>query len=254
MRPEHYHLQHMQFRRHGITLNYTIPSGVVYHKPDIPYNFNPVLPSLGNRTPHEKSPQNYRGTHINHRENRAMHLDSHLEYDVGLTLKADPNVEVIREQWPSRPYKGADGKQHEHTFDYWVQMRNKQRVAIAVKPFDMMLWSDLLDTLRRLRRAGHFDYADRITFVDEHFANKDAVANAEKVLLARRNRNEEEVLIAKDLVKHLRGSVLFWDLLSIAPVIAHRRTAVWNLIDEGVLRPVKAGRITDFSYLISGNN
>ncbi|TBA20961.1 hypothetical protein ELH66_08100 [Rhizobium ruizarguesonis] len=251
MRPEHYIKQHMLDRRNGIDRDYTIPDTTIWHKPTVQPRYKPALPSKGNRKPAPKSPLNYRGTQPNLDGERIMYFESGVELKAGRILRASPLVTELREQWPTIRYRGADRKWHTHTIDLWTLDHNNVRTIIAAKPWQVLVKTGTLDILRRIRAQGFSEYADRISLVTEAFANDDDNANAEWILLSRENRNDEEYLLAKSILTRMVGNtVRFWDLLRSAPIEAHRRTAVWNLIDDGVLSPASPGRITDTSLLI----
>jgi hypothetical protein len=252
MREEHYILKNLLDIRSEIDLSGLV-QGPVFANPTVPPTYNPVLPPDGNRTPAEKSPYNYRGYIPSLCDTRTMPIESDVERHAAHIFQADRNVVELRAQWPTRIYLAADGTYHDHTFDFWIRLKNRERVAVAVKPFKKIVEVNLIDTLKRIRRAGTADFADRITWVDESFATPDADANARWILLSRRSRNEAEYQIAKRLIEGMSGSVRFWDLVRIAPVHAYRRTAVWNLIDDGLLHAVLPGRITDASLLTTEN-
>ncbi len=63
---------------------------------------------------------------------RIILVESDLEFKCALTLDADPNIVEIREQvrfdWPQNQ------RLRTHYFDFVVQMRSGQRVALIVKP------------------------------------------------------------------------------------------------------------------------
>ncbi|WFU49174.1 hypothetical protein [Sinorhizobium terangae] len=253
MRHEHFIKQHMLNIRNGIKVSFTVPTETTYHKPTVPPRYTPVLQSRGNRKPSVKSPFNWRGAQPSLDGERVMHFESSIELKAGRILRADRNVVELREQWPTVKYLGADGKMHKHTFDFWLRLKCGKRISVAAKPKDIVVSSGLLDILRRIYRMGVADYADSISLVTEAFANAAANANAEWILLSRRNRNEEEYQAAREFVAGMSGPMRFWDMLIVTPLVAYRRTAIWNLIDEGVLQPVEAGRITDASLLVKGN-
>lgn len=250
MRPEHFIKQHMLNRRDGIEVDFSIPPTTVWAKPTTPVSYAPVLPSLGNRKPSPKSPFNYRGNQPSLDGERIMYFESSVELKAGRILRVSPDVKELREQWPTVEYVGVDGQRHKHTFDYWVRSTNDKRTAIAAKPLEKLLELGTLQILRQIGRMGVSEYADSVGIVTEAFANDDDDANAGWILVSREKYNEEEFLAARNLVRGITGAVRFWDLLRDAPIPAHRRTAIWNLIDEGLLRPVERGRITDTSLLV----
>lgn len=254
MRHEHFIKQHMINIRAGIKASFSVPSETTYHKPTVPPRYTPVLPSRGNRRPSVKSPFNWRGAQPSLDGERVMHFESSIELKAGRIFRADRDVVELREQWPTLNYRGADGALHKHTFDFWLRLKCGQRKLVAAKPEDIVVSSGLLDILRRIHRGGIADYADSISLVTEAFANAAANANAEWILLSRRNRNEDEYQAARAFVAGMSGPMRFWDMLTVTPLIAYRRTAIWNLIDEGVLNAVEPGRITDASLLVKGSN
>ncbi|WFU04549.1 hypothetical protein QA648_28365 (plasmid) [Rhizobium sp. CB3171] len=254
MRPEHFIKQHMLNRRNGVEVDFSVPETTVWANPTLPPRYGPVLPSLGNRKPSPKSPLNYRGNQPNLDGERMMYFESSVEQKAGRIFRASPDVKELREQWPTVEYVGADGQRHKHTFDYWVRRPNGKRVAIAAKPFEKLVRLGTLRILRQIKRMGIPEYADSISVVTESFANDDDDANAGWILVSREKYNEDEYLAARALVASITGAVRFWDLLRGAPIPGHRRTAIWNLIDEGLLRPLEPGRITDVSLLVSGKN
>jgi hypothetical protein len=253
MRDEHFIKQHMLNIRNGIKVSFQVPTKTTYHKPTVAPDYSPALPSLGNRQPAAKSPYNWRGTQPSLDGKHFMYFESSLELKAGRIFRADRDYVEIREQWPTVKYQGEDGKVHSHTFDYFVRDKNGLRILVPVKPAAKIAKSGLVKILRRIHRAGISEFADKISIVTEAFANDEANANAEWVLLSRRNRNDNEFAAARAFVAGMTGPMRFWDMLTPAPEMAHRRTAIWNLIDEKILKPVKPGLIDDTSLLAKAN-
>ncbi len=250
MRPEHFIKQHMLNRRSGIEVDFSVPPTTVWANPTSSPSYAPVFPSLGNRKPSPKSPFNYRGNQPSLDGERIMYFESSVELKAGRILRVTPDVKELREQWPTVEYVGVDGQRHKHTFDYWVRCANGKRTAIAAKPLERLLKLGTLQILRQIQRMGISEYADSVSIVTEAFANDDDDANAAWILVSREKYNEDEFVAARELVKGITGAVRFWDLLRGAPIPAHRRTAIWNLIGDGLLRPVERGRVTDASLLV----
>jgi hypothetical protein len=253
MRPEHFILQHLKNLREGIHLDYSRAPEIVHHKPTIPLRYTPVLPSRGDRKPATKSPFNYRGEQPSLCGEHTMYFESDVERRAAHIFRADRKVVELIEQTPTVYFVDANGDECQHTFDFWLRLANGKRVAIAAKPLSLIVESGLLDTLKRIYRTDISDQVDHITWIDERFANEDANANAEWILLARRVRNEDEYKATRKLVENVTNAVRFWDLVRLAATPAHRRIAIWNLIDEGILRPATPGRVTNSSLLVKVN-
>lgn len=73
--------------------------------------------------------------------------------------------------------------------------------------------------------------------------------NAYFILTSRDHHDEDETTRLCDLVKGLPGQVRFGQLLLNCASRAKRRTAIWRLIDLGVLEPVSLSRIDELSRL-----
>lgn len=149
---------------------------------------------------------------------------------------------AIRGQWPKVYYNTEDGE-HDHTFDAWVRLDTGKRVAIAVKPAKDIYKSGLIGILNRIAATGIGGFADDVTFMTELDANPAAEKNAQEIILSRRNRVEAEYEAAVAQIASIRGAVLFRDLYENARHPGFRKTALWCLIDEGRLAPIKQQRI-----------
>ncbi|KQV13718.1 hypothetical protein ASC97_31925 [Rhizobium sp. Root1203] len=249
MRTEHFILNRLLDERAGIKRVVNTSSEPIYHYPTVIPQYGQVQPSLGTRKSGLKSPKNYRGTQPNQDGTREMTFDSGVELGIGHKLRVDRDVIELREQYPTAKYFAAGGKLHKHTFDYWVRLRNGKTVAIAVKPMELIIRTGLLRILKRIHRQSPGKYADIVTWIDEdHWSDEDD-ENAKTILWARRRRNEAECASLLKTLECVTGLVRFWDLIAIAPVEAHRRVAIWNLIGDGVLAAVQPGLVTDTTLL-----
>ncbi|WP_245295112.1 hypothetical protein [Pararhizobium antarcticum] len=89
-----------------------------------------------------------------------------------------------------------------------------------------------------------------IRLMTEREATYGAFENAERILRARRMRNDAEFNSACDAVRNLSGRFRFGDLLRGCENRGLRRTALLLLIDEGVLLTETPGRIDDLTMLM----
>lgn len=257
MRREHYVRNHLVSVRMGDKLNYTIPASPTYGNPTKPLEYQEPLPADGDRTPSVKSPFNYRGNLVCDNDNRnspprVLSFESSVEKNAALILQTRRDIAKLEVQQPTVAWVSSDGEVRKHTFDLLATMDNGDRVAIAAKPTHLLLENDLIGTLIRISRHHLDGKADRVSFVTERFANDNDAYNASEILLSRRLRNEEEYLIAWSLLKKLAGPVRFRALFAGAEIPAHRRTALWCLIDDQLLRPVSPGtRVEDDTLMIA---
>ncbi|PDT10193.1 hypothetical protein [Rhizobium sp. M1] len=251
MRREHLIKHHLVRVRLGDTIDYTIPSSATYGTPTTPLEYPEPLPANGDRTPSAKSPFNYRGTLVaNNNAPQVLTFESSVERNATLILQTNHDIVELQTQQPTLPYRDTDGKSHTHTFDICARLKDGRKIGIAAKPILKLIETDLVGTLLRIKQQGMNGLLDDVNFVTEKFASDDAAQNAREILLSRRLRNEEEYQAALEVVKGVRGPVRFRALFVGAEVPAHRRTALWCLIDEGLLRPAAPGRIEDTTLMI----
>jgi hypothetical protein len=139
-----------------------------------------------------------------------------------------------------------------HIIDFLLHERGGRRIMVAAKPTLLFVETGLHHLLLRLWDQGQLTgHADSLSFVTEKFASDDAAYNASEILKARRLFNKEQYEIALGMLRNIRGPVRFSALLAGAEPPAHRRTAIWNLIDDKRLQPAEAGRIEDHSLMIA---
>ncbi|MCK8780804.1 Tn7 transposase TnsA N-terminal domain-containing protein [Rhizobium sp. NTR19] len=250
MRPEHHIKRFLLETRHGVRSDYRIPEQTTYLRPSVEETFErPPRPSCATRRPSDKSPFNTRARPVNPLNHTEMLMESSLEQRFSGIMLAKDVVEM-REQWPRVTYVDHAGVKREHTFDLWLKKRSGKRVSIAVKPEKKIPVRVFISMLAAIWDQGCLEgIADDVSFTTEHFASEAAAANAEWILFARRARNDADVEEARELLKTVTGQVRFGELMKDLDIQAHRRAALWCLIDEGWLRPVEQGVIEDYSLM-----
>ncbi|MDM9627850.1 hypothetical protein QTL95_18320 [Rhizobium sp. S152] len=252
-------LEQVQYDRAGVAPINQTPESTVYLTPDREHvgattsdEFGDVwiepTPSSGLRSVDFKSTSSFRG-HVPYRDqNTRLAAESMIEARLAKILQVNRRIVDIRDQYPLCHYLD-DGEQRETIFDYWVQLDNQMRVAIAVKPANRVRKSGILRTLKLCAEQGIGSYADRVALFTDIPASLDNEYNAAWILRSRRAFNQAEFDQALARIQTVYGSTRFHDLLLGAPSQAGRRTAIWNLIDEGYLVAEEPGRIKDLSWL-----
>lgn len=170
-----------------------------------------------------------------------------------MVLMARRDVRAIWEQPQAVWYVDHDGVKRKHTFDLLAVFRNGCRVAYAVKPFSRVRRTRLDVEIELIRRQRLSQIADKAVILTERQISRARVYNAENVLRARRMRNEEVCAELRHIASGINGLVRIYDLLKATPDPGPARTALWCLIDEGVLEPVARDpqhtRIKDSSFV-----
>ncbi|MCZ7861676.1 hypothetical protein O9X98_09700 [Agrobacterium salinitolerans] len=187
-----------------------------------------------------------------------VYHESDLERRVSKVLQLRKDVKAIYSQFPVLLYRDADGVWCEHICDFCVVFDDGEIVAVAVKHARK---SDVMaDLLKRIKAEGFVrknrngsttpGAVNDIRLMTEREATYGAYENAERIMRARRMRNEAEYDRAYDAVQKFRGPFRFGELLRGCENRATRRTALLLLIDECVLLTETPGRIDDLTMLM----
>jgi hypothetical protein len=174
-------------------------------------------------------------------DGREIVLESTLELATARIALAHRGVRRLRSQVGPVPYVRDDGTPHRTIFDF-VAEGDDQSLTIAVKPLRKRNSSGIDATLAAVREQRK-DYAGELAVWTEEDVPRFAEHNAGLILRSRRLRNEHDVEAMKKVAASIKGVVVVAQFLSRSGPDARGLTAAINLIDDGVLIPVEAGRI-----------
>lgn len=187
-----------------------------------------------------------------------VYHESDLERRVSKVLQLRKDVKAIYSQFPVLLYRDAEGVLREHVCDFCVVFDDGEIVAVAVKHARKS--EAMADLLKRIKAEGFLrknrngtttlGAVHNIRLMTEREATYGAYENAERIMRARRMRNEAEYDRAYDAVQKFRGPFRFGELLRGCENRATRRTALLLLIDECVLLTETPGRIDDLTMLM----
>jgi hypothetical protein len=91
--------------------------------------------------------------------------------------------------------------------------------------------------------------ADAVALVTNAQATQEAFENAYFLLSSRSHHDQAECAALYDIVQQLPGTFRFGQLLLNCWPRAKRRTAIWRLLDLGLIEPVNPGLIDELSWL-----
>lgn len=191
-------------------------------------------------------------------EETVVFHESDLERRVSKVIQLRKDVKAIFSQFPVLLYRDAEGVWREHICDFCVVFDNGETVAVAVKHARK---SDAMaDLLQRIKAEGFLQknrngsttpgVVHDIRLMTEREATYGAYENAERIMRARRMRDDAEYDRAREAVQKFRGRFRFGELLRGCDDRAARRTAVLLLIDDSVLLTETRGRIDDLTMLM----
>lgn len=210
---------------------------------------------LAVRVPPLKQATTARG-HIFNTDTVVYH-ESELEHRVSIVLKTYRGLAHLVSQYPKVQFKDNNGDTHTHTFDYFIQLECGTRIAIAVKYNRKR--EEMLQVLDQIAASGITGVgkngqltpgvADAVALVTETEATFDAFENAYFLLRSRDHHNDAECDAALSDAESLEARFRFGELLLNCWPRAKRRTAIWRLLDMGLLVPMDSGRIDELTWL-----
>lgn len=180
--------------------------------------------------------------------NRVLQLDSYLERRGFTIFCADNNLADLRGQRPRVRYR-LGAAWHEHWFDFLAIGKNRYRKGIMVKSDSEMELALRQKHAIEKTSPDVFRFLSEIVIMSEEELSLAAVYNAEEILIERMCFEEEEYEAAVADVSQFVGAVKFHHLLAQGKSEAARRTALWAMIDRGMLVPAEPGRIRDTSLV-----
>lgn len=223
-----------------------VESQTPWHEPDH---------GLAIRVPALKQAKTTRG-HTLHGSTVVYH-ESRLEHRVSKVLQTYRGLKRLVSQYPKVEYLDDEGVIHKHTCDYFIELDDGSRLAIAVK-YERKR-KEMLDLLDRICANGITavgkdgkltpGIADAMVLVTDALATDEALDNAFFILSSRDHHDETECAILHDIVRKLPGTFRFGTLLLNCSFRAKRRTAIWRLLDLNLIHPVSPGRIDELSWL-----
>lgn len=113
-------------------------------------------------------------------EDCVLDFESRLERNVALAFLARPDTRHIVEQTPRVQYVNDDGEVQEHVFDLMVTRKDDVKVAVFVKPFDLLRpWMHRM--LERIKEQLSPSVAQKLLVVTEKKLSRADVYNAELI-------------------------------------------------------------------------
>lgn len=140
-----------------------------------------------------------------------------------------------------------------HYFDFRVVYKSGLVRLLAARPAKLDRSGKLRDKIELIRNHSLHEHADECKIITDEFITKAVFLQSSEILRARELKNEKDCIRMKRLLSGMNELVRVSDLLQEFEHMGAARTAMWNLIDVGVLehaclRP-DLMTMTDVSYL-----
>lgn len=181
---------------------------------------------------------------------RIMYFESGLELKAQLILQARQDVREIFEQLPRVKYFDECGKERTHTFDILAHMTNGERIAIAVKPFEVAERKGFREQLAIIAPQISRDVADRVVLLTDRQLRGAEFFNAELIHAVRLDPDLEADAAVASVVKQLTKPTTIAGIVKKSGKKGRGFRSVVRMIADGSLEMISRGRIHHGSVVV----
>tara|TARA_R110002020_G_scaffold298211_1_gene514026 strand:+ start:21722 stop:22570 length:849 start_codon:yes stop_codon:yes gene_type:complete len=207
--------------------------------PDLPMVWQPTEEPSPSRWYPARTKGHSRGTIVNPKTRKAITYSSTHEMKLVFMLCASKHVSHIEDQPSAVPVLQEDGAKR-HTIDYRATMAaTGTRIVVAVRPTRNLHNDGLPNTIDSINRNGLDGFADEAIILTEHELTSARAWNAASILRALRASVEDDNERLRDYASKFQGTVSLRDLVRGFDCRAAAANAVWCLIHEEILLPIR---------------
>lgn len=174
---------------------------------------------------------------------RIMYFESGLELKAQLILQARRDVREIFEQLPRVKYIDQCGKERTQIFDILAHMTDGERIAIAVKPYDVAKRKGFFEELAIIAPQIPREVADRVVLLTDRQLRGHALFNAELIHAVRLDEDPEADAGVRASLKQVSGCLTIADLVAKSGMKGRSFRSIVRFIADGVLQQQTEGRI-----------
>jgi len=180
---------------------------------------------------------------------RQLIFESHLERTCLLVVLSQPGVVDIWDQPPQITYRNQTGKRKAHTFDFLVTLDSGNRIAIAVKPGELVERNgfDREFALIRAQTAKHF--ADHALLVTDSSFSAAEVRNAELLHMFRQVEDAEADEAVQQVLRGMNCEMSLGQVVAATCLQGRAFRAGFKAIFDGVVFTDLSRSITESSML-----
>ncbi len=217
--------------------------------PDMPFLWKWTEEPTPSRWYPARTKGHSRGTVTSSITRSAITFASKYEMRAARMFLANRRIVRVKDQPAPIPFTRDDG-QHEHTIDYLTELNSGVRIYVAVRPTWLLDKDDLADTIDRINRGALARIADEAVILTQRELTEARGWNAGSVLRALRQPDADDNARLRAFVSSFRGIVCIDDFRHAITCPAAMWNAVFCLIFEGVLKPVRPDvKLVDHPYV-----
>ncbi len=183
---------------------------------------------------------------------RKVVYESILELKVLYILLSRSDIWDLQEQPPATKYRLMSGKAKSTYFDFLITLRSGHKIAIAVKPADIVERSGFRNELEIIRTATPLDFAHEVVLVTDRSFKPHEYHNAEKLHEFRKHPDDEADQIIIDAMIKQSFETTIADIAHSTGLYSRGFRAAFRLIYAGRVTALDTGDITPKSRIIAG--
>ncbi|WEZ83410.1 hypothetical protein P6U16_00500 [Rhizobium sp. 32-5/1] len=190
-----------------------------------------------------------RGTMVNCKTRKAITYSSTYERNLAYMMCASKHVVLVEDQPSAVSVQQEDGTS-QHTIDYRTTMATGTVIVVGVRPRSLLEKDGLEYTIGTLDRNLPHGFADGATIITDREATDARCWNARSILRALKLSVAADNDRLREYASRFHGTVHIRDLLAGWEIPAYGRNAVWCLIHDEILIPVRPDlKLVDAPYV-----
>lgn len=221
----------------------------------IPWLWQPTAEATPSRWYPARTKGHARGTITNPKTRKAISYSSTYEMNLAYMLCASRHIALVEDQPSAVPVQCEDGEK-KHTIDYRTTMcASRNRIVVAVRPSWLLEKDGLPETIARINLGSLEGFADEATILTEKEITDARGWNGKSVLRALNSSIADDNERLRDFASKFQGTVSLTTLTASFEQRAAAENAVWCLIHDEVLVPVRPDlRLIDAPFVRFNHN
>jgi hypothetical protein len=216
----------------------------------IPWLWQPTIEATPSRWYPARTKGHSRGTITNPKTRKAISYSSTYEMNLAYMLCACRHIELVEDQPSAVPVTCEDGEKR-HTIDFRTTMfASRNRFVVAVRPSWLLEKDNLPETAASINLGSLDGFADEATILTEKEITNERGWNAKSVLRALKSPVADDNERLRDIASRFQGTVSLRTLTAGFEDQAAAANAVWCLIHDEALVPVRTDlRLIDAPFV-----
>ncbi len=183
---------------------------------------------------------------------RKVVFESLLELSSFFVLLSKPNIWDLWEQPPRIRYWSTDDEWKWAFFDFLITLRDQTKIAIAVKPAEIVEATGFRRELELVRAATPLNYADKVCLVTDRSFPPAGARNAERLHEFRKIQDEEADEAVCSLISSLKVPTKISDIIEQTELKGRAFRAAFRAIYSGAARRFDDRDITPATTILAG--